>query len=196
MKLLSEKLSIEYSVEKQAILIVTTEKERSRTLPIQIEIETLKKRDFSQAAEFIGNIVLLTFPEMRELFAEFLWEEREPPQKISSADSQVSKPTQMQACIAGITQAGDQISIKLGIGRPYCLSEGRWRCDISLEPLYSCLPAVPGRDAFQASGFAHHQLLDLLHLFVEKGGKLLNADGSILDLNVYTAFTLHVIGGF
>lgn len=191
MKLLGRKLSIEYSEANEALFITTPELESSRAVPIQVRLLTLKGMSFKQAAEFVGERVLLNIPDMRKLFAEYLWQGREPPMKVSSAESPVAALMSVQALISGVTQAGNPISIELGIGQPYCLSEGRWRCDISMQPLYPSLPAVPGRDAFQASCFAHYQLLDLLRLFVEKGGKLFNTDGSIFDLNYYAAVDPH-----
>ena len=72
MKNLVSKLRIEYSDEQQALLIINPDLAFNEGVMIKIRVETLADMDFQHASEFVGSRILLTIPEMRELFKEFL----------------------------------------------------------------------------------------------------------------------------
>lgn len=73
MKTLTNKIRLEFSDEKKSILIFNNEPGMDWPLPITISTETLKKMSLSDAAEFVGERVLLLIPEMRELYKEYLY---------------------------------------------------------------------------------------------------------------------------
>lgn len=72
MNVFSQKLRVEYSEERQALLIINPEVEVNSGILVEIRIDTLKSMDFDQAALFLGQRLLLLIPEMRELFKQYL----------------------------------------------------------------------------------------------------------------------------
>ncbi len=92
--------------------------------------------------------------------------------------------------IIGITPNGERIEILAKIGKPYPV-EGQedideWACPVSLEPLYKRLHEAHGGGSFQALCLASSLILNLLHGFIEKGGKLIHEDGTSFPLEAYS----------
>ena len=91
--------------------------------------------------------------------------------------------------IIGITPNGEHISIIGRIGKPYPL-EGQedideWACPVTLEPLYKNLHPAHGCGSFQSLCLDSCLLLDLLEGFIEKGGRLVDEDGTEFPLDAY-----------
>lgn len=72
MNVLTDKLRVEFSQDMQSILIINPEVTVNSGILVQIRVDTLRNMSLSEAAEFIGERVLLTMPEMRRLFKDYL----------------------------------------------------------------------------------------------------------------------------
>lgn len=92
--------------------------------------------------------------------------------------------------IYGIKHTGKKIKITAKIGKPYpekSIGKGdNWACPVSLEPLYKRLPDIVGVESFQALWLASNLILRLLQTFLNKGGQLVDEDGSRFPMEAYT----------
>ena len=92
--------------------------------------------------------------------------------------------------IFGIPKDGARIKITAKLGKPYLvLGDGaleEWACPVSLEPLYSRLHDAHGGGSFQALCLASNLVLSLLEAFVEKGGQLVQDDGTRFPLEAFS----------
>ena len=87
-----------------------------------------------------------------------------------------------------IEKDGRRFPLKLSIGRPYQSGKGHssnWACSVRIDPLYTNLKDIVGLDSFQALCLALRLAVELLDGFVQRGGQLLDDDGSSIPLDSY-----------
>jgi hypothetical protein len=97
---------------------------------------------------------------------------------------------------AGRTSNGNQLTIRLRIGKPHAAAEGDWTCPVSIEGLRNHAADIHGIDSLQslvlALGFARSVLAD----FLDKGGALFWPDEeSAGAMKIDEIFGRHVARG-
>ena len=87
--------------------------------------------------------------------------------------------------IHAISPVGERMTIDVEIGVRSQDRELSWSCSVVLRPLYNKLANATGGDSLHSMCLAISLVLDLLHDFREKGGKLLYDDGTEFALEAY-----------
>jgi hypothetical protein len=83
--------------------------------------------------------------------------------------------------VIGIDRERGRFGIQVVIGTPY-LSDLE---PVSLDPLHPQLPDIAGENAFQSLCLASRLVVELLHSFVEKGGRLTYDGENEVPLDAY-----------
>jgi len=86
-----------------------------------------------------------------------------------------------------IDQSGERFPFRVRVGPPYQSNSepDTWRCPVAIYPLHAHLRDIAGRDSFQAVCLASRTALDLLRLFVERGGRLTYDGANDVPLDAY-----------
>jgi hypothetical protein len=82
MNVFSSRFEVEFDDARGAVLIHHPDRQQFQTPLVEIRRETLEKMSFKEAAEFIGERLILLTPALREMFKDYLWtEDGQPPKK-------------------------------------------------------------------------------------------------------------------
>ena len=73
MNVFSERFVVEFDRERDACLIIHPDRERLDDPLIDISRETLEAMSYKQAAQFIGERLILLTPGLNEIFQDYLW---------------------------------------------------------------------------------------------------------------------------
>ena len=86
---------------------------------------------------------------------------------------------------------GVRFPFQVTIGIPYLLQTepDTWRCPVAIDPLHTHLPDIAGGDAFQSLCLASRLAVDLLHTFVQDGGRLTFDGENDVPLDAYIPAT-------
>ena len=87
--------------------------------------------------------------------------------------------------VIGIRESGEQVELRLEIGRPREERDGRWACSIEIVPLETQPEDVRGTDSFHAVWLACALVLKLLENLQADGWSLRNKDGTEFPLEAY-----------
>ena len=79
--------------------------------------------------------------------------------------------------VALVPAVGQRRLVSLKVGRPRLTTAGDWACPVVADGLLSNLAPIHGQDSWQALMLAQQFLLSLLKGELNKGAKLLWADG-------------------
>lgn len=83
-----------------------------------------------------------------------------------------------------IAADGRGFEVKLGIGRPYRITEDEWACAVQLSGFHENLSDAHGIDSWQALQLAQQLAAQLLGYFVQDGGRLFwEKDGEQVQLS-------------
>jgi hypothetical protein len=89
--------------------------------------------------------------------------------------------------VVGMRESGERVELTIQIGRPHEQRDGRWACEIAVDPLKTKFDDVVGTDSFHAVWLACVLALKLLGNLQDEGWKLANPDGSAFPLEEYRA---------
>lgn len=82
MNVSSSRLEFEFDEDLGVVLIRHPDREQFQTPLVEICLETLEKMTLKEAAEFIGERLILLTPALKEMFGDYLWtEDGQPPKK-------------------------------------------------------------------------------------------------------------------
>lgn len=75
MNVFSDRFEVEFDKVRDAVLIWHPNRLEFPTPLIEIRRETLASMSLKEAAEFVGERLILLTPALRDLFADYLWSE-------------------------------------------------------------------------------------------------------------------------
>jgi hypothetical protein len=75
MNIFSSRFEVEVDDVRGTVLIHHPDRQQFQTPLVEIRRETLEKMSFKDAAEFIGERLILLIPPLQEMFREYLWTE-------------------------------------------------------------------------------------------------------------------------
>ena len=74
--------------------------------------------------------------------------------------------------IYAVTGDGRGLTIRLGIGKPYKVTEDEWACAVRVDGLHNRLSDMHGVDSWQALQLSCQLAVRLLEGFAQDGGRL------------------------
>ena len=82
MNVFSNRFEVEFDDVRGAVLIRHPDHQQFQTPLVEVRRETLENMSFKEAAEFIGERLILLTPALREMFKDYLsTEDDQPPKK-------------------------------------------------------------------------------------------------------------------
>jgi hypothetical protein len=82
MNIFSNRLEIEFDETRDSVVIRHPDRKQFDTPLVEIRRETLSEMSLKEAAEFIGERLIMLTPELRKMFEEYLWTaDGHPPKK-------------------------------------------------------------------------------------------------------------------